>query len=389
MSKVKKIVILVVALALLAGTGTFAWVNFSQSAANEFKGTVNNGGTGHDDFCNHKKDVYVENWGSSLLYVRVKLAEYMEVGQGAGLYVGDVNGNRTADPANQAASLIPSASITDLTTWTAHVPSTAVNVCSTPAEFHKYWEWTMGGSKYYMPADHAAAVADPSYVASDTTEYDQNSPGVQETLNAEVMTMAQWVGLGSPIGNYWVIDTDGWAYWAAPLQPGTATGLLLSAVTPAQVPDEDYYYAINVVYQMATKTGDQNYTDFYNNGNTATAEGQALLTKITSYQPVASVALTSAQGTTVGNVITVPAGTATTLNMTATVTLTADGNTAGATTGVTWALDSTTGFGFTPGPNNTGALAIAATVPTGTTYTLKATSQADPSKSDTKIIKVQ
>ena len=84
-----------------------------------------------------------------------------------------------------------------------------------------------------------------------------NSGGVKakHTLPASVLTMAQWLDEGSPVGTYWVIDADGWAYWTKPLMPGEATGLLLDKVTLKSPPELDYYYGILVDAQMATLDG--------------------------------------------------------------------------------------------------------------------------------------
>lgn len=77
-----------------------------------------------------------------------------------------------------------------------------------------------------------------------------------ETLAANVWSMEYWKNQGCPVTNVWVWDTDGWAYWAAPLQPGEATGLLLNGIEKENSGklDKDCYYAINVVAQFATRS---------------------------------------------------------------------------------------------------------------------------------------
>jgi hypothetical protein len=96
----------------------------------------------------------------------------------------------------------------------------------------------------------------------------------KETLDAEFITVDEWKDLDYPLGNYWIIDTDGWIYWADALNPGTATGLLLTSVNLKNEPAEDYYYAINVVSQMATVDGENpdgspnNYELFFREGTT-------------------------------------------------------------------------------------------------------------------------
>jgi len=282
-SKIKVFVSIITVIALIT-TGTMAWVNFSQNAVNEFQGDgTKPGGTTHDDFDEPNKDVYIENWGEIPIYVRIRLDEYMEIGTGAGLKgtLDSTTGEMIPNPNNKAVSLIPGASINDLTTWQPHIPSTAVDFCAAQADFHKYWDWQMGGSKIYMPAPEANRT-NPAYVDQNSKAYNSltDEAGLKQTLNAAVITMAEWNAMGQPIGNYWVIDADGWAYWAAPLQPGEATGLLLDSVAKIYDIEDSYYYAINVIAQMATKTGDNNYTDFYDNSDgyrTATDNGKALL----------------------------------------------------------------------------------------------------------------
>lgn len=101
----------------------------------------------------------------------------------------------------------------------------------------------------------------------------------QETLIGEVVSMEEWLGFSEQrkIGNYWVYDVDGWAYWAEPLKPQTATGLLLDEVVPVGNPvGVPYYYALNVVGQSALP-GDwgvegSEYLGFYKDGITDNAQ---------------------------------------------------------------------------------------------------------------------
>ena len=285
MKKGKIILSIFMALALVL-TGTLAWVNFQQQVINDFAGEPGKppGGTTHDDFDEPTKDVYIENWGTRNLYVRIRLDEYMEIGTGAGKKGHVVNGVMVPDPDNKAVSLMSGAKINDPKTWSPHIPYRGeVEVCNTPADFHGKWEWKMGGWKYFMPAPESTH-ANNAYVDQNTTRYNGTEPGVRKTLDAEVITMAAWKNMGKPIGPYWVIDVDGWAYWAAPLEPDTATGLLLHAVNKIFEHEDSYYYAINVVVQMATKFGDLNYTNLYDetdDNRKATNDGKDLLDIIT------------------------------------------------------------------------------------------------------------
>ncbi len=65
--------------------------------------------------------------------------------------------------------------------------------------------------------------------------------------------MEEWLDNGSILGDYWVYDTNGWAYWASPVVPETATGLLLDEVDIVREPLDDWYYAINVVSEIGTQ----------------------------------------------------------------------------------------------------------------------------------------
>ena len=292
--KITSFTAVLVVLALLM-TGTFAWINFFQTATNEWEGGKPPGGTTHDDFCAPKKEVYIENWGGVPLVVRIRLDEYMEIGEGAALK-GTFNNSVWSglhNPGNKSTSLLNGAHINDKKTWKPHIPVVGDPTVCKPSNpgFHDYWKWSMGGQKYYQKAPVTAREG-LAYVHQDTNTYNGTGPNIGQTLNATVVTMAQWHTLGKPIGNYWVIDTDGWAYWANMLAPDTATGLLLNKVELIKDPENSYYYAINVIAQMATKykSGDPangtygNYEDFYSgldSDRTATNDGKELLDIIT------------------------------------------------------------------------------------------------------------
>ncbi|MCL2655279.1 MAG: Ig-like domain-containing protein [Coriobacteriia bacterium] len=263
--------------------GTFAWKSISQKALNQVKETVNPGGRVHDDFDGKNKDVYAENFGSKPIYVRIQLSEYMETGDGAG----DATGSgKTATPFQTGAT------IEDRDNWELHKPSqNDPALCSNADadQFHDYVDWTMGGSKIFMPTfnkDNDSLATDATGIAIDDVTGGQTARGDgshdyfddgdqisdYETLNGAtqsadevthtakstllpqdggVITVADWIALDRPTGNFWVYDTDGWAYWASALQPGDATSLLLNGINVTM--DEDYYYAINVVGQFCTE----------------------------------------------------------------------------------------------------------------------------------------
>lgn len=329
------------AVALLV-TGTLAWQSISQKAINNFDGESGEAGARlHDDFADDQvwtqganKDVYVENYTGQnednpldtgrTVFVRVRLSEYMEMGEGSGLFSftgtsdpvdyqdldrAGTGGTRIADSNNKATPLIPGTSITEVADWPIHIPDTVAN--EDGSEFHDYWDWKMGGQKVFMPTFNR----DNTSFLADRTDYDQNqyTAGVtekkpttysdpvldkEETHTAKdtentagVLTMAEWKAKGSPMtdasGNgYWVGDTDGWFYWSKALAPGEATGLLLDEVTLTNEPDGSYYYAIHVVSQMATAGdwGDPEVpSGFYEDG--MTEDGKNLLDQAADRMP--------------------------------------------------------------------------------------------------------
>lgn len=104
------------------------------------------------------------------------------------------------------------------------------------------------------------------------------------TINGTVITMAEWMtrwgtyqatenptdeDKAQVMGDFWVWDDDGWAYWANAIQPDTATGLLLDGIELTNPPSDSYYYGINVVGQFVTADdiGFLNGTGFYDTSN--------------------------------------------------------------------------------------------------------------------------
>ncbi len=314
-------------------SGTLAWQSISQTAKNEVKTTINPGGRLHDDFSGPggTKDIYVENFGTQDIYARIRLDEYMELGKGAG----------TDDPNREAESLVYGAELDDVTTWTTHIPGgTSATIgdgmesgwVNNKETFHKYWTWTMGGETTYMPTfnlnnesltadingtmaggnsgtaygdfvdytleENASKTADALYSSEDgagTTKVEETHT-VQKTLNAQVITMAEYNSLSDKLAfEGWVYDSDGWAYWSQPIAPGTATGLLLDKLDYAtktsatgrevsMIPQQDSYYAINAVAQFITYENIGTETDgdgFYSEGGTPPSpDALALLSSI-------------------------------------------------------------------------------------------------------------
>jgi len=343
--RIAAVMSIVLAIALIL-TGTYAWQSIGQQALNQSIGAATPaGGRLHNDMevmglnfgenewvqnSEANKDIYVENFENESrgrdIFVRVRLYEYMEIGDGAKLHPGDPNfATRTAE------SIILGADRENVATWAPRLPGDdAISDL-----FRTYFEWSQGGQKYYMPtfnrdnfsleSDVKGDAIDPHTVPSDETvnstrrgedfEYPADAglhdffetnpthsallktfdPGAngglggrivgtspvqhtsKETLDADVVHISEW---DEEISNVWVLDDDGWAYWAAPLSPSTATGLLLNKIKLINAPELEWFYGIFVDAEMATKNEiDIAFADL-------TPEAEVLLAVITADGPM-------------------------------------------------------------------------------------------------------
>ena len=191
-----------------------------------------------------------------------------------------------------------------------YLPTFNMNKDSLAADINGTWQGTVDGDKVYYDDyiaytdgqtvegtevydwdtdtneetdstyDNNGVTTDPNTPidSADVYEKSTNDDGSALTHTAKriseistVISMAQWNALSDDekaAQGYWVYDTDGWAYWSKPIQPGETTGLLLDGVTMSRVPDENWYYGINVVGQFVTagdlsafNMGDETMTD--------------------------------------------------------------------------------------------------------------------------------
>ena len=179
--------------AALVVTGTFA-LNQAINKTNEFIGEKE-GSTLHDDFDpgTGQKDVYVENTGASVLFVRVKLRESMNLTSYTwrpqdGDWVTHTCGEYTEDceHANGVGKL-----------------------------FHDYFTWKMGGWKYYMSSNGSPQVVQDTAEYTEEQYLDPNS-GVKKTPDAQIISAADFLTLSPEQQNTftgWIYSTDGYVYW--------------------------------------------------------------------------------------------------------------------------------------------------------------------------------
>ena len=72
-----------------------------------------------------------------------------------------------------------------------------------------------------------------------------------------VMTIAQWTASNRPVGNFWILDTDGWFYWKGTLAPEQATSLLLDRITlPARTEAWEYVIYVNADFFTVETIGE-------------------------------------------------------------------------------------------------------------------------------------
>ena len=324
--KRRRAVAATVAAATILLGGTFAWTSISQQAKNEAIVDINPGGRLHDDFNGTNKDVYVENFNTGIdavsIYARVRLDEYMEIGQDAGKDPAALTDRKLADPVKGVGQFGKD----KLYTWQPYKPG--IDSLRNDANVsNEYWTLHFGNvmkDKYYMPTfnknkDSLEADINGTYEGSvdgddiryddyieygiTSTEWDfeyfdwdsdifpepldiqpeeaMYNGGVKDDASlpkdeadilkskdlveheakqisyaAEVIPMAVWLDENSEYyqktGPFWVYDDDGWAYWAQPIKPGETTGLLLDGIEMKHVPDDSWYYGINVVGQFVT-----------------------------------------------------------------------------------------------------------------------------------------
>jgi hypothetical protein len=241
--------------ALLLGS-VLAWTDFTQSRTNKFRGTVDADVILHDEFDGENKDVFVENAGSAAVYVRVRLDEYMKVGD-----LVFANG----------------ADAKDKTTWTPHTyDGPSITDCGNAenGKFHDYYTWEMSGAQRgYTPGTPGMVYDELDADGKvDTTGTETTAAAAAPVKLSDAITIGGKVAASESLtedeqetweaitntGCWLLDDTDeaaaggGWAYWSKALAPGEATNLLLDQVTLKQDAEDDWIYRIDVKLQAVT-----------------------------------------------------------------------------------------------------------------------------------------
>ncbi|MCL2654686.1 MAG: hypothetical protein FWD65_03185 [Coriobacteriia bacterium] len=275
--RTKKPVIAAIAVAVIAALmlgGAFAWTDFTQSKTNKFRGTYEADATLHDEFDGFNKNVFVENSGSNVIYVRVRLDEFMRVG---------------------TTQFDSKADARDKTTWTPHTwdgPTLADSGNADKGKFADYYEWNTtgwGGARDYTPGTpgmvyttlgpdgkvlpedvdfvstgpaskphHTADANEPMLMSEfkrlEEQDYDQMTPEDQAEWDSQVKAGC-WILDDAPAK-----DGGAWAYWSLPLAPDTATNMLLQDVKLTHEPADDWIYRIDVKLQAVSLSD----TDLWN-----------------------------------------------------------------------------------------------------------------------------
>jgi hypothetical protein len=265
--------------------GAMAWTDFTQYATNKFHGSSSSDAdvTLHDEFDGVNKDVFVENSGQSTIYVRVRMDEYMQVGE----LVFDAESD-----------------VKDRNSWLPHTfTGESIADCGNAREdkFHDYFVWDLSGEERdYKPGtpgmvygtlgdddkvdatgpNHTAAKAAPVLLSTALELIDKAL--AEETLSAQ-----EQLTYDAVLAGCWLLDDtaepeDGgaWAYWSHALAPGAATNLLLDSVTMNQAPSDDWIYRIDVKLQAVTRSDYSRWNNAAEFGYRLSGGAVSLITKL-------------------------------------------------------------------------------------------------------------
>ncbi|MCL2864879.1 MAG: DUF6273 domain-containing protein [Lachnospiraceae bacterium] len=279
----------------------------------------NPGGRLHDDFDGENKDVYAENFGDVPIMVRIRLHETLIVdgttivNNSPNIPSQHVCPIHSECACNRGDLPIPApglpgsgnAAVRPYFTWVmggekAHMPTNnrdsdclasntsgegvdqVTNGQTAPSRWvpevdgsgniigfeevendgsHDFWtagETTFAVNPATITVAWVGGIFNPSLVPDELilTARATLSP-MADIPNGGVITMQEWrlLPANQQVGDFWVVDADGWAYWANLLQPGESTSLLLDRVNAVNSPDGDIWiYTITPIAEFSTRT---------------------------------------------------------------------------------------------------------------------------------------
>ena len=255
----------VLLIAAIAASGTFAWRDMSQRKVNEFTGGNNPDVVLVEDFEETSdwgiqnpvvnKDVSVKNTGDTELYVRVRFSEYLETKGSA--YVLDENGQEVLFALDKDGNYIETTA--DDPNGFAANGKYYVVAQGANGEIDAMDDTNRNGQIGKHMIDDSVVVQTAGAQRDDYTTYPvhnvyERAEGTEDSFYAWIdeitwqmpnaVTMAEWQADGSQYGPVWVLDSDGWAYWAEPLRSGDQTSLLLDSATMEHMVVGEMFYAV-------------------------------------------------------------------------------------------------------------------------------------------------
>lgn len=298
------------ALCILA-SGAFAWNNFAQQKLNRFSELLQPGVNLHDDFAGGpEKHVYAENNGSTPALVRLRISEYLQFQNGdtypalaaddpAGTgwhphaslqncgFVGhdyydwQFGGHKAYMPAAPSAqaqgafsdleNYIEPRDVGDLDAIIDYAAAlrAAFQAQSNAQALQDLEKYLAGSEENTARLQNAISTLPERYTQAGVKQYEgQPEAELTRRLNEvrltlvpkPIISMEDWAAgatYGEPcaLGPFWVLDGDGWAYWAQPLEPGQATGQLLQSVTYKGAAPDTMTYKLRVGLNAVSADG--------------------------------------------------------------------------------------------------------------------------------------
>lgn len=314
-----RVLVLLMLVTVAVLSGTYAMNLFGITIFSTDLGIIQ-GARLHEDNHGNNKDIYIENYAQEEgedIFARIRISEYMELGTGAGSGTNTTVLTGGISPTTENGR--PQLSDTD--SWYYYKHQGAADE-GDESKIAYYREFTLGGRTIYMPTfnknntDLSADINGTETeefklyqlheVKTDTVTYYNSNTGstaqstqehtAKATKLATILTMEEWKALPyeDNIGDFWVQDTDGWFYWASPIKPQEATGLLIDRYNDKVTMGEDWYYDLSIEAQMVTADelgNEESTTGFYEDG--MTTMGAALVGRISGKVESVSVEITN------------------------------------------------------------------------------------------------